>query len=45
MIDWTSGSRDLRLTHDRVEDGRLVDKASDHLMILADVTVPSRPRA
>ena len=44
-IDWIFGSNDLRFTNYRVNDGTLVDKASDHPMILADVTVSSRPRA
>jgi endonuclease/exonuclease/phosphatase family metal-dependent hydrolase len=44
-IDWIFGSNDVRFTNYRVKDGTLVDKASDHPMILADVTVSSRPRA
>ena len=43
-IDWIFGSKDVRFTNYRVNDGTLVDKASDHPMILADVTVSSRPR-
>ena len=44
-IDWIFGSTDVRFANYRVNDGTLVDKASDHPMILADVTVSSRPRA
>jgi hypothetical protein len=44
-IDWIFGSNDVRFTNYRVNDGTLVDKASDHPMILADVTVSSRPRS
>lgn len=43
-IDWIFGSNDVRFANYRVDDGTLVDKASDHPMILADVTVSSRPR-
>ena len=44
-IDWIFGSNDVAFTNYRVKDGTLVDKASDHPMILADVTVSSRPRS
>ncbi|MDR7363100.1 endonuclease/exonuclease/phosphatase family protein [Nocardioides marmoribigeumensis] len=44
-IDWIFGSHDVRFANYRVNDGTLVDKASDHPMILADVTVSSRPRS
>ena len=44
-IDWIFGSLDVRFANYRVNDGTLVDKASDHPMILADVTVSSRPRS
>lgn len=43
-IDWIMGSTDLRFTNYRVNDGTLVDKASDHPMILADVSLSTRAR-
>jgi hypothetical protein len=45
QIDWIFGSNDVRFTSYAVKDGPLVDKASDHPMILADVTVAGRPRS
>ncbi len=44
-IDWIFGSHDVRFANYRVKDGTLVDKASDHPMILADVTVSGLPRS
>jgi hypothetical protein len=43
-IDWIFGSNDVGFAGYRVNRGTLVRKASDHPMILADVTVSSRPR-
>lgn len=43
-IDWVFGSNYLKLTNYRVNRGNLVQKITDHPMIVADVTVPARPR-
>jgi endonuclease/exonuclease/phosphatase family metal-dependent hydrolase len=43
-IDWVFGSNDLKFSGYRVNRGALVQKITDHPMIVADVTVPVRPR-
>jgi endonuclease/exonuclease/phosphatase family metal-dependent hydrolase len=43
-IDWVFGSNDLTFSNYRVNRGELVQKITDHPMIVADVTVPVRPR-
>jgi endonuclease/exonuclease/phosphatase family metal-dependent hydrolase len=43
-IDWVFGANYLRFDNYRVNRGDLVQKITDHPMIVADVTVPVRPR-
>lgn len=44
-IDWVFGSNYLAFANYRAARGNLIQKTTDHPVILADVTVPGRPRA
>ena len=44
-IDWVYGSNFVQFSGYQVHRGALIEKTSDHPMVVADVSIPLRPRA